>query len=95
MAPWAAASPEATRSMSASTASRAFSDTVRTVPNSSAVSGITFDVVPARIRATVTTAGSNTSTRRVTIAWNAPTISHAIGMGSMVWWGIEACPPRP
>ena len=47
------------------------------------------------MRATVTTAGSNTSTRRVTIDWNAPTISQAIGIGSLAWWGIEAWPPRP
>ena len=47
------------------------------------------------MRATVTTAGSNTSTRRVTIDWNAPTISQAIGIGSLAWCGIDAWPPRP
>ena len=75
--------------------SRADADTVRTVPASSAVSGITLVVVPARILATVTTAGSKTSTRRVTIDWSARTISAAIGMGSPAWCGMEAWPPLP
>ena len=44
------------------TAARVLADTVRMVPSSSASSGTTLIVVPARILATVTTAGSNTST---------------------------------
>src|SRR5262245_56902817 len=56
---------------------------------------MTLWVDPARTRATVTTAGSNTSTRRVTIVWKAPTMAHATGTGSLAWWGIDACPPRP
>ena len=42
--------PSATRRTSSSTAPRVFSDTVRIVPMSSAVSGITLLVVPARMR---------------------------------------------
>ena len=45
--------------------------------------------------ATVTTAGSKTSTRRVTIDCSASTISAATGTGSAALCGIEACPPRP
>ena len=71
------------------------SETVRIVPQSVAVSGITLVVEPARILATVTTAGSKASTRRVTIAWRAVTISQAIGIGSPAWWGIDAWPPLP
>ena len=56
---------------------------------------MTLVVVPARIFDTVTTAGSKTSTRRVTIAWMAVTISHATGIGSQAWCGIDAWPPRP
>ncbi len=59
------------------------------------MSGITFRVVPASILATVTTAGSNTWTRRVTRVWNACTISHAIGIGSRQSCGAEAWPPLP
>ncbi len=47
-----------------------------------AVSGITLDVVPAVIRPTVSTAGSNTPNRRVTIVCSAPTIAAAAGTGS-------------
>ena len=60
-----------------------------------AVSGMTLVVVPARILATVTTAGLNASTLRVTMVWNAPTISQAIGMGSTAWCGMDAWPPLP
>jgi hypothetical protein len=51
----------------------------------SQVSGITLLVVPAWMLATVTTVGSKTSTRLVTMVWMACTISHAIGTGSSVW----------
>src|SRR3546814_3208731 len=51
--------------------------------------------VPARILATVTTAGSKASTRRVTMACRLLTISQAIGIGSAAWWGMDAWPPRP
>ena len=56
---------------------------------------MTLFVVPAVIRPTVTTAGSNTSMRRVTIVCSAWTISQAIGIGSSARYGSLACPPRP
>ena len=65
------------------------------MPSSSAVSGITLDVVPAVIRPTVSTAGSNTLNRLVTIVCSAPTIAAAAGTGSIAWNGIAPCPPRP
>ena len=68
---------------------------MRIVPSTCAVSGITLFVVPAQILATVTTAGSNTSIRRVIIVWSAPTISQATGTGSRVWCGALAWPPAP
>src|SRR3546814_6539238 len=43
----------------------------------------------------VTTAGSKTEIRRVTIVWIAETISQATGIGSIESWGIEAWPPAP
>jgi hypothetical protein len=74
---------------------RVASDVVRIVPSTKAVSGMMFVVVPASMWAIVTTAGSKTSTRRVTIACSASTISAATGIGSIVSWGAEAWPPRP
>ena len=65
------------------------------VPRISAVSGMTFDVVPALMWAMVTTAGSKTSMRRVIIVWIACTISHATGIGSRAWCGADAWPPWP
>ena len=64
-APWAAAMPSASRRRSSSTAVRVRSETVRMVPVITAVSGMTLVVVPARILATVTTAGWKASIRRV------------------------------
>jgi hypothetical protein len=52
-------------------------------------------VVPATIRHTVITTGSNTRVRRVIIVWIAPTIAAAAGTGSSASCGIAACPPRP
>src|SRR3546814_1430825 len=49
----------------------------------------------AAIFAMVTTAGSKTEIRRVTIVWIAETISQATGIGSIESWGIEAWPPAP
>ena len=57
------------------------------VPRISAVSGMTLFVVPAVMRPTVTTAGSNTSMLRVTIVCSACTISQATGIGSSAWYG--------
>ena len=56
---------------------------------------MTLSVEPAVNCATVTTAGSNTGTRRVTTDCSASTISAATGTGSAAACGIEACPPRP
>ena len=52
-------------------------------------------VVPAEMRPTVTTAGSNTSTERVTISCSAWTTSHATGIGSVARCGSLAWPPLP
>ena len=84
-----------TRVTSSSTRARVSSDSVRTVPSSVAVSGMTLVVVPALMCATVSTAGSNALTRRVTIVCSAPTIAAAAGTGSSASCGAEACPPRP
>ncbi len=94
-APWAAAIPSATRRMLSCTFVRVDSLTVRIVPSISAVSGMMLFVVPALMRPTVTTDGSNTSRLRVTIIWIACTISQAIGIGSRARNGSLACPPRP
>ena len=55
--------PSTTRRMPSCTLARVDSLTARIVPSICAVSGMTLLVVPAVIRPTVTTAGSNTSTR--------------------------------
>ena len=81
--------------ISACTNARVRSDSVRTVPSSSAVSGMMLDVVPAVIRPTVSTAGSNTLNRRVTIVCSAPTIAAAAGTGSIARSGIAPWPPLP
>ena len=60
--------PSTTRRMPSWTLARVFSLTARIVPSISAVSGITLFVVPAVIRPTVITDGSNTSTVRVIIS---------------------------
>ena len=52
-------------------------------------------VVPASTWAIVTTVGSKTSWRRVTIAWRARMISAATGIGSTDLNGSDAWPPRP
>ena len=80
----------ATRLTFSSTLVRVFSDTVRMVPSRCAVSGMMLRVVPASILAMVTMAGSNAFTRRVTIVWNACTISQAMGIGSRQSCGEDA-----
>ena len=60
------------------------------MPSISAVSGITLFVVPAVIRPTVITDGSNTSTVRVIIVCRAWTISQATGIGSVARCGSLA-----
>ncbi len=74
---------------------RVFSLTARMVPSMLAVSGMMLFVVPAAILPTVTTAGSKTSTERVTMICSAWTISQATGIGSMVRCGSLAWPPLP
>src|ERR1700759_2385760 len=56
---------------------------------------MTLSVVPAWKLLIVTTTGSNTSNRRVTMVCSAVTISHAAVIGSAARWGWEAWPPRP
>ncbi len=60
------------------------------VPSQVTDSGMTLNAVPASIRVTVTTAGSNAGTTRVTMDWRAVTISQATGTGSVASCGIEA-----
>ena len=81
--------------MASCTRLRVFALTARMVPRISAESGMTLEVVPATIFATVTIVGSNTSMRRVTMVCSACTISHATGIGSSARKGSLACPPRP
>ena len=81
--------------MPSCTFARVCSLTARIVPSISAVSGITLFVVPAVIRPTVTTDGSNTSIERVIISCSACTISQATGIGSSARCGSLACPPLP
>ena len=58
------------------------SDVVRTVPRSTAVSGMMFGAVPLVRLPTVSTSGSNVLIRRLRIVCRARTISAAIGTGS-------------
>ena len=81
--------------MPSRTFERVRSLTARMVPSMNAVSGMTLLVVPAVMRPTVTTDGSNTSMVRVTMVCSAWTISHAMGMGSSAACGWLAWPPRP
>jgi hypothetical protein len=87
--------PSTTRRMPSWTLARVFSLTARIVPSMLAVSGMMLFVVPAAILPTVTTAGSNTSTERVTMICSAWTISQATGIGSIVRCGSLAWPPLP
>ena len=75
--------------------SRVSSDKERRVMSSSALSGMTLLVVPACIRPTVATTGSNTLNCRVTNVCIACTTSHAMGTGSAALCGMEPWPPRP
>ena len=95
MQPCAAATPSATVRSRSHTPWRVRSETARIVPWSRAVSGITLWVEPAPTCATVSTAGSNTSTVRVIIDWSASTSSQATGTGSVAHCGVDAWPPRP
>ena len=87
--------PRHTRRSSVSSVSRVSSASVRTVPSSTAVSGMTLVVVPAVRWAMVRTAGSKALTRLLVIVCSAPTIAAAAGTGSSASCGAEACPPAP
>ena len=87
--------PSATRRTSSCTRVRVGSLTLRIVPSMLAVSGMMLSVVPAVMRAMVTTDGSNTSMVRVTIVCSACTISQATGIGSTARCGSLAWPPLP
>ena len=68
---------------------------VRTVPSSSQKSGTTLVASPARIIVTEITAASIGRLLREMMVWNACTIWHAAGTGSMPLCGIAACEPLP
>src|SRR3546814_19119832 len=80
---------------SRATMARRSGESVRIVPSISALSGMMLFVVPAAIFAMVTTAGSKTEMRRVTMVWIAVTIDKATGLGSTASCGIDACPTAP
>src|SRR3546814_8773712 len=88
--PISAAIAGARRLSSRATIARRSGESVRIVPSISAVSGMILFVVPAAIFAIVTTAGSKTEMRRVTIVWIAVTIAQATGIGSIASCGIDA-----
>ena len=81
--------------MSSWARSRTSSDVVRTVPRSTAVSGMMFGAVPLVRLPTVSTSGSNVLIRRLRIVCRARTISAAIGTGSSARCGDDAWPPAP
>jgi hypothetical protein len=85
--PCAAAIPWQSRTDSSWTRARDSAENDRTDASKCAESGTTCGQVPAWNRPTVTTTGSNTSNRRVTIVSSAMTISQAAGIGSNARWG--------
>jgi hypothetical protein len=87
--PWAAAMPSASRRVSAISVSTDACDSVRTVAPSRAAGGITLTACPAESCVTVTTTGSNTENRRVTIVCSASPISNSAGTGSTEVTGWE------
>lgn len=60
-----------------------------------ASSGMTFSAVPAWKLPTLSTTGSKTSNRRVTMACRVSTASQAAGTGSSAECGLDPWPPRP
>ena len=62
---------------------------------SSASSGMMFDLVPAVIFPTVTTAKSDAATSRDTTVWSRITVDAAMTTGSTVALGMEPWPPLP
>lgn len=94
-APAAADSPRTIRSMAASTRARTVASYVRTLRRISASSGITFALLPATSRPTVTTAKSAGATSRATTDCSRRTVAAAMTTGSTVVSGMDPCPPRP
>ena len=68
---------------------------VRTVPCISQLSGTTLVASPVWIIVTEITPASIGRLLRLMMVWNACTIWHAIGTGSMPLCGIAACEPLP
>jgi uncharacterized protein YjbJ (UPF0337 family) len=68
---------------------------VRTFRRSSARSGMTFTFVQALIVPTVTTAESAIATSRDTTVCRRITADAAITTGSILFFSIEPCAPRP
>ena len=81
-APDAAASARAIRPMASTTRSRTSLVNVRTLTSSSAVSGMMFTAVPARMTPTETTAVSLPPTSRDTTVCRRITVAAAITTGS-------------
>ena len=75
--------------------SRTSADNVRTVPVSVALSGMMLFAVPACIDPTVTTTDCSGSVSREAINCRPEMIWAEMMMGSIVEWGLAACPPRP
>lgn len=95
--PWASATAFTVFAISARTFFRVSASNVRTVPESSAVAGMTLHagVEPATKLQTEITTGCVGSMRRVTTVWSAPTNSAPQGMGSTAICGRAPCPPFP
>ena len=68
---------------------------VRTVPRISQLSGTTLVASPVWIIVTEITPASIGRLLRLMMVWNALTIWHATGTGSMPLCGIAACEPLP
>mmetsp|Transcript_37671 Transcript_37671/g.64247 ORF Transcript_37671/g.64247 Transcript_37671/m.64247 type:complete len:232 (+) Transcript_37671:704-1399(+) len=67
----------------------------RIVPLSVADAGMTLKASPALIAVTETIPDSNGERVRDTIDWRLDTKCDAATIGSMVLWGMAACPPFP
>lgn len=91
----ASATPLATRWSTSRTRWVASLEKDRAVPPTSAVSGTTFWLEPARSVPTVATTGSNMLNERVIAVCSRGTNSAAAGIGSSKVCGAEPCPPRP
>lgn len=81
--------------MSCGARSRSAGSKVRTVPISSAVSGMTLWVVPLVNFVMLTTSASCAATMRLTTCWRFVTTCAPTAMGSTVSSGCAPCPPFP